>query len=118
MQYEYALPYSTSEKIKPAIDYIHENYYKENIQVDHLALLCGISSVHLRNIFNKKFAMSPIKYINNLKISRAKELLDSQFYTVGEVCLMSGYNDESYFSREFKKITGDSPSEYNKSAQK
>lgn len=58
--------------------------------------------------------MPPIKYINNLKMTRAKELLSSGMYTVSEVCFLSGYKDESYFSREFKKHFNLSPREYTK----
>ena len=112
MQMEYNLPYSNTHIIGPAIDYIHSNYHKENISVEHLSSLCGISTVHLRNTFIKKFALSPIKYINNLKMARAKELLNSQFYTISEICFLSGYNNESYFCREFKKHFGITPSEY------
>ena len=60
----------------------------------------------------KRFATSPVKYINNLKMARAKELLDSQFYSINDVCYLSGYNDESYFCREFKKHFDMTPSEY------
>lgn len=62
MQSEYVIPYSNSSVIQPAIDYIHANYYKENIRVVHLASLCNISVVHLRNCFIKNFAVSPVKY--------------------------------------------------------
>ena len=51
-------------------------------------------------------------------MTRAKELLDSQFYTVSEICFLSGYHNERYFSREFKKHLGISPSEYAKEAVK
>lgn len=114
MQSEYSIPYSNSAIIQPAIDYIHSNYLKENISVVHLAALCNISTVHLSNTFVKVFAMPPIKYINHLKITRAKELLASQMYTVSETCFLSGYNDESHFSREFKKHLKITPSEYAK----
>ena len=112
MQSEYNVPYSKSNVIEPAVNYIALNYYKENISVEFLASLCKISSVHLRNVFAKKFGTSPIKYINNLKMARAKELLNSQFYSISEVCFLSGYNDESYFCREFKKHFDLTPSEY------
>lgn len=117
MQSEYNTPYANFKIIEPAINYIHANYYKENISIEHLASLCGVSSVYLRSIFKKRFAMSPIKYINDLKMTRAKELLNSQFYTISEVCFLSGYNDESYFCREFKKTFGITPSEYAKASQ-
>ncbi len=118
MQMEYNLPYTNSKIIEPAINYIHSNYYKENISVEYLASLCGISTVHLRNFFIKQFAASPLKYINNLKMARARELLDSQFYSVSEVCFLSGFNNESYFIRKFKKHIGISPGEYAKASRK
>ena len=118
MQSEYVIPYGNSSVIQPAIDYIHSNYYKENISVVHLSSLCDISVVHLRNCFIKDFAVSPVKYINSLKLTRAKELLESGMYTVGDVCFLSGYNDESYFSREFKKVVKISPKEYAKASRK
>lgn len=118
LQTEYHTPYTNSKIIDPAINYIHSNYCKENISIGHLSSLCGISTVHLRNTFIKQFATSPLKYINNLKMARARELLDSQFYTVSEICFLSGFNNESYFSREFKKHFGISPGEYAKASRK
>lgn len=117
MQSEYSIPYSNTSVIQPAVDYLHSNYYKETISVTHLASLCNISTVHLSNTFVKVFAMPPIKYINNLKMTRAKELLASGMYTVSEVCFLAGYNDESYFSREFKKHLKTTPSEYAKTSR-
>lgn len=117
MQSEYNLPYGNTLLIQPALDYIHSNYYKENINIENLSKLCNFSAVYLRNTFIKNFALSPIKYINNLKLIRAKELLSSQMYTVSETCFLSGYNDESYFCREFKKHFGITPSEYAKTSQ-
>lgn len=114
MQSEYALPYANSAIIEPAIRYIHANYDKQSISVPHLAALCGISCVHLRNTFVKCFAMSPIRYVNDLKLTRAKELLSSQFYTVSQVCYLSGYRDESHFCREFKKHFDLTPGDYMK----
>ena len=117
MQSEYSIPYSRSELIRPAIDYIHANYDKQPISVEELAALCGISTVHLRNTFIKVFAASPVRYINSLKITRAKELLRSGLYSASQAAYLAGFRDESYFSREFKKAVGKSPKEYAKSLQ-
>lgn len=117
MQSEYAIPYGNSSVIQPAVDYIHSNYCKENISISYLASICDISVVHLRNCFIKAYAMSPVKYINSLKLARAKELLESGMYTVSDVCFLSGYNDESYFSREFKKHLRKTPREYAKASR-
>lgn len=117
MQSEFCIPYSNSSVIQPAIDYIHSNYYKESISISYLAAICNITTVHLSNCFTKQFGISPVKYISRLKMKRAQELLLSQLYSVKECCYLSGYNDESYFSREFKKRFKCSPSEYQKSSR-
>ena len=117
MQTEYSIPYSRSDLIRPAVDFIHANYDKKPISVEELARLCGVSTVHLRNTFIKTFATSPVRYINSLKITRAKELLGSGMYSASQVCFLAGFRDESHFSREFKKAVGKSPKEYAKSSQ-
>lgn len=114
MQSEHNLPYANSKLLAPALEYIHSHYYKENISVESLAKMCGISTVHLRNTFLKRFGVPPVKYVNELKLSRAKELLLSRFYSASQACFLSGYNDESYFNREFKKRFGTTPGQFMK----
>ena len=74
----------------------------------------GISETHLRRIFKQDFNISPIKYINCLKLDKAKNMLQSSNYTINEIALSVGYDDPYYFSRVFKRETGLSPSEYKK----
>ena len=115
MQDEFRLGYiskSTLEIIMPAIDYIHTNYTFDNISITFLAQICGISETYFRQIFRKSYGISPLKYINNLKITRAKELIQSGMYSISDIAFLSGFHDESYFSREFKKATGVSPKNY------
>ena len=118
MQAEYIAPYSSPAVIQPAIDYIRSCYDQEAISVEYLASLCGISTVHLRSMFVKTFSLPPVRYINSLRLAHAEELLLSGLYTVREICFLSGFNDESYFSREFKKHFGVSPCEYAKASRK
>ena len=115
MQKEYFSEYLPKDKlniISPALDYIHAEYTKGNINIEHLSDMCGITPEYFRRIFKSFFATSPVTYINSLKIARAKELLTSQMYSVSEAALASGYSDPSHFSREFKKATGVCPLEY------
>ena len=74
--------------------------------------MCGITPEYFRKLFKSFYGISPLKYINNLKITHAKELLASGMYSVTEAALQSGYIDMSYFSREFKKASGNSPKYY------
>ncbi len=108
------LPETKQELIQPAIEHIHKFYTKELINTQHLAALCGMSYDYLRQLFKKFYGLSPIKYINELKLKRAKELLSSGMYSVSEAAYHSGFSDLSHFCRFFKANTGVLPSEYNK----
>lgn len=115
LQQEYRLRYmaqSTAALIAPAAEYIHHHYSKEAITIPQLAALCGISEDYFRKIFRNVYGVSPRKYINELKLSYARELIRSGMYTVTEAAELSGFSDTSYFSREFKKATGQAPKEY------
>lgn len=115
MRREYELGYISKNKaglISPALDYIHEQYTADNIDISHIAEMCNMSEAYFRRIFLKSFGISPVKYINNLKINRAKELIASGLCSISEAAAESGFHDDSYFSRKFKQITGISPSEY------
>ncbi len=115
MKKEYFKSYTPSSKsnlIRPAIRYIEQNYMMENIRISFLAELCDISDVHFRKIFHSIYNTSPHKYIHNMRILRAKELLRSGEYTVTAVADLCGFGSDCAFSRDFKRATGMSPSEY------
>lgn len=117
MQQEYFseyIPKNKLEIIRPAITYIHEKYTGEAISIEKLSDTCKITPEYFRRIFKSFYGISPVKYINNLKITRAKELIESGMYSVTDAAIQAGYTDMSHFSREFKKATGSCPSEYKK----
>ena len=74
-----------TEKIHDAVDYIHENFTKKSITIDYLSNMCGMSDTYFRRLFVMHFGVTPLKYINNLKLNYAKELLRSGYYTVSQV---------------------------------
>ena len=109
--------YVPSEKerlIQPAVDMINRDFTKNDLSVNDLAELCGISEVYFRRIFTDKFSLSPKEYIIDLRIRHAKRLLESGQFSVSEIALMCGYFEPSHFSREFKKHCELSPAEYSK----
>lgn len=99
-------------KLAPALQYIETNYTNESITLPHLAGLCGVSEPHLRKLFHDAFSTTPSNYIRSMRINYAKDLLHSGEYSVTTVAALSGFNDLSYFSREFKKATGIPPNKY------
>ena len=100
--------------IEPALRLVAEKYADPSLSVELLAKACGISCVHLRRVFAKHFGMSPIKYILQYKMTRAKELLKYDMLSVTEISEMLGYSGIFYFSKSFKKENGMTPGEYRK----
>ena len=115
LQNEYHAKYmqrDTVMLIAPAVEYIHQHYTEDLLHISEMADLCSISEDYFRKLFKDIYGISPVKYINHLKISRAKELLSTNLYTIAQVSELSGFTDTSYFSREFKKATGVCPQKY------
>jgi AraC-like DNA-binding protein len=85
------------------------SHYAEDISVQRLAALYGTSARHFGYLFSKHVGVSPLRYLTDLRIRQAKELLATGLYTVGQVAQSVGINDSYYFSRLFKKHTGERP---------
>ena len=106
--------YSPSEKhqkIAPAIEYISQNYYK-SITNDSLAAITGLSTVYFRKLFTSIMGVSPITYVHQLRIEKAKAMLKSDYGTVSNIAESLGYHSVYDFSRDFKKHTGVAPSRF------
>lgn len=101
-----------NSKIQKSVDYILENYKKSNLSINEIASHSFMSQVYFRKLFKKEFGVSPQKYIINLRIQNAVKLMLSGYYTIKEIAYNSGYTDYKYFSAEFKRIKGVSPSSF------
>lgn len=99
-------------KIKNSVTYITENYMKSDISITKVAEYSNMSEVYFRKLFKKEFGISPKKYIIDARIKLAESLIESGYYSLYEVSEKCGFSDYKYFSTEFKKITGSSPSDY------
>lgn len=97
------------EKLKPAIFYMQKNFSDSELTVSSLCRLLNVSDTYFRRMFLSVYNTTPIKYINELRISHAEEFLATGFYTVEQVAEMCGFNDAKYFSVVFKKLRGYSP---------
>lgn len=112
-----AKDYVDSEKqkiLKPAFQYILENYYDSSITNEYLSDLCGISTVYFRKTFENVYGISPIKYLHNFRIKKAKALLSSDYGTIEQVAFSVGYSSIYHFSKMFKLYVGKTPTEYAK----
>ena len=103
---------SHDTRLKKSVDYIHRNFRNEQIEVSFLAEMCSVSETYFRKLFKRLYSVSPKQYIINLKLETAAQLLQSQLYSVNEVCEKSGFTDSKYFAKLFKNRFGCSPKEF------
>ncbi len=100
------------EKLDFVMKYIEKNFASESCSVAQMAEFFGSSETYFRRVFKDVYKTTPLKYINNLKMQYALELLRSGYFTVKKAAEKAGYEDVKYFSKFIKKQTGKSPSEY------
>jgi AraC-like DNA-binding protein len=77
-----------------------------------LAAMVGLSPSQLGALFRRQVGVSPLRYQNDLRMARARELLDSTALSVAAVAQACGYEDALYFSRQFTRTHGQSPTAY------
>ena len=82
-----------------------------------IAEYAGVSVQHLSRLFKAEKNMTMVEYINQFRVSRAKELLVSSDLTITEIAEQTGYFNNGTFIRNFKKYVGCTPSEYRTSAK-
>jgi two-component system response regulator YesN len=100
--------------IEASIDYI-KNHYAEDIKLESVAKKIFITSGYLSILFKQTTGINFLDYLHRYRIQISKDLLKDVRHKVYEVAGMTGYQDEKYFSRTFKKITGLSPRQYRES---
>lgn len=93
-------------------EFIDNNYQNQDLNIDRIAKAVYINSSYLRSIFKKELNLTVIEYLTNIRMQKAKELLQRGNLKHTEISKMIGYREASYFSKSFKKHFGVTPSEY------
>lgn len=97
----------------PAIIHINNNY-AQDITLETLANVSGVSVQHFCRVFKAKTGMRPMEYLAKKRIAEAKLLLLNTGESIGYIAASVGYSDQNYFGMVFKKYEGITPSEYRK----
>ena len=99
------------DKIRELISWVKlvPNLY---ITVGECAQFCGLSKPHFTRVFKQVTGMPPVQFMLQIRIDRAKELLDFTDKSIAEIAEASGFTDQNYFARTFKSLTGMSPTQY------
>jgi len=96
--------------IENAKKYVQQNT-SARIMLNDVADHLKISAGYLSSLFTKYEKIHFIDYVNNVKMQEAKKMLRSGNYKIYQIAYMLGYENSSYFSRIFKKVTGCAPKE-------
>ncbi len=89
-----------------------QQHYRKKLTLSDIASHLNISPGHLSSTFRKFSDMTLSDYIAQVKINEAKKLIDTHQYLIYEVADMLGFENAYYFSKVFRKVTGQSPREY------
>lgn len=109
--------YSSNHYVKLIREHIHKNYDSISDEAE-LAELVHLSVRYMHKLFKSEMGMSPMKYLNQYRIERAKVFLVDNDLSVKMVSEMVGYSTPDYFCRVFKKFcNGVSPLRYKKGAR-
>ena len=99
--------------IARSIDYISQ-CYMEDIRIGDLAKASHISETHFRRVFTSYMHMSPLEYINKVRIQTACEILKKTDEPISDIAYKCGFTTNSTFNRNFRQLMGMSPAEWRK----
>ena len=97
--------------VSKAKEYIEQNY-RSDISINEVAGIMNVTPTHLCMVMRKNIAMTPLEYLNILRIGEAKRLMMETSMNISEIAFEAGFKDHNYFSRLFRKKTGFSPTTF------
>lgn len=104
------------EEIRRVCTFIEENH-GEHICLDQLCRCAGLSRSTLLRAFTRSKGVTPYRYLENIRVSRAKKLLE-QGVSPAEAALQTGFSDQSHFTNYFDRFLGLSPGAYRNTFEK
>lgn len=96
-------------------EFIHCHYQEDSISLQDAADYVKVSPSHLSKVFSQEAGQTFIEYLTQIRIEKAKELLQTTSLRSYEIAYQVGYSDAHYFSNLFKRITGKTTREFRKS---
>ncbi len=93
------------------------NHIDQPTDVTELARRAQLSVSHFSAAFRRATGVGVVEYVKRLRMARARFLLEATDQTVTEIAVATGYADAFYFSRQFKKVVGQSPLQFRKASR-
>lgn len=98
-------------QLRRALDYIHE-HLAEDITLESLASLAGISAYHFARMFKQSIGLAPHQYLVKCRVERAKELLVRSDAAIADIAAQLGFCDQSHLAFHFKRMYGATPKKF------
>ncbi|KZL88374.1 AraC family transcriptional regulator [Clostridium magnum] len=109
--FHYFIPFIVKKHIPNSVKYIHE-HFNENIDLKILANIENYSLAYYSEWFKKNMMLSPVEYIQKLRINRVKELLRDTDLSIMQIACEVGYSHNSSLTRLFKLHENTTPANY------
>lgn len=106
-------PSRSYAKVNALLDYIHQ-HYTERITGEWIEKEFECNYDYINRVFHEVTGQTISRYVNAVRVNRAKELIQATHLSMNEIGYLTGLNDPYYFSKVFKKYVGLSPSQYDK----
>ncbi len=106
------VPSRTKRLVLRAVEIMQARIADPALTVAQVAAELGVTPEYFRKLFREVYAVSPRRYLIDLRMRKAQALLLSGEFTVSETAVLCGYDSDSYFSGEFKRACGCVPSAY------
>ena len=101
----------TDRRVARVVEYIDRNF-REEITVDALAHAAAMSKRNFYRLFRQTLGLTPNAHLKQVRLTRASEMLRLSEATITEICYDCGFTDSNFFSREFRRTHGMSPTSY------
>lgn len=106
-------PYSVIDELILTLN----QQYMNKWSLGTMAKFCCLSPDYFSHVFKQATGSSPIRYLNRLRVEKARELLLFEGLSVSSAAFLTGFQDPLYFSRVFKRFTGISPEQCQKAGK-
>ena len=103
-----------ADVIYKALNYISKNYMRK-ISLEEVAATVYLSPSYFSKIFKEETGTNFVTYLNSHRISVSKRLLMDNSIDIADISYLVGYEDQSYFTKSFKKMTGITPGKFRES---
>ncbi len=105
-----------SARLEPVLKYVIENF-RDELDSKTAASLIHLNEAAFCRYFKRRMEQTFSQFVNSVRVTHATNLLLTEEWDVLRICYECGFKNLSYFNRQFRDITGQSPKEYRKSFQ-